>query len=70
MFWGLPTSVAALPVLAAVASASRKGRGGSSRARISPTTIGVPSTQIASLVSNAESTPEPQTIAASKRRGS
>jgi hypothetical protein len=42
MFWGLPTRVATLPVLDAVASARRKGRAGSRCLRIQDTAIGVP----------------------------
>jgi hypothetical protein len=69
MFCGLPTTVATEPTLAAVASATRNGTGGSDAAAASSTTSGVIASTMVSLRKTAESSPDAATTRASSWRG-
>ncbi len=65
MFCGLPISVAAEPMLAAQASASRKGSGWSPRFRQASISTGATARHTMSLLKTAESTPTTRISAAS-----
>ena len=69
MFCGLPISVAADPALLAPASAMRKGRGSSPRARVPAISSGAIAKVTTSVASSADSPPHTATVQPSSMAG-
>jgi len=69
MFWGFPVIVAALPMLAAMATARRYGTGFRPSRIAMSSTSGVSTRHIVSLTKKADSVPETTTMAASRASG-
>src|SRR5512139_2178979 len=69
MFWGFPVIVAALPILAAMATASRYGIGLRRRRVTMSITRGVRTRHIVSFTKKAEKPPETTTMAVNRARG-